>query len=134
MSEGLLVFYGALALVAIFEIEKALKSSGGGGNSGGGTNSGGGNTPPNMTPLPFEHAPVPPVAGAYACPKLPGQYFVPQVTWNYKGRTAGPTDIMVSDFYVDAYDKGTTPFKWGGYNYWFRQVYVADTCGTKPSF
>lgn len=134
MSEGLLVFYGALALVAIFEIEKALKSSGGGGNSGGGTNSGGGNTPPNMTPLPFEHAPVPPVAGAFPCPKLPGQYFVPQVTWNYKGRTAGPTDIMVSDFYVDAYDKDTTPFTWGGYKYWFRQVYVADTCGTKPSF
>lgn len=134
MSEGLLVFYGALALVAIFEIEKALKSSGGGSNSGGGTNSGGGNTPPNMTPLPFEHAPTPPVAGAFPCPKLPGQYFVPQVTWNYKGQTAGPVDIMVSDFYVDAYDKGTTPFKWGGYNYWFRQVYVADTCGTKPSF
>lgn len=132
MSEGLLVFYGALALVAIFEIEKALKGSGG--SDSGGSNSGGGNTPPNMTPLPFEHAPRPPIPGSYACPKLPGQYFVPNQSWTYKGRPAGPSDIMVSDFYVDEYDKGTTPFTWGGYKYWFRQVYVADTCGTKPSF
>lgn len=134
MSEGLLVFYGALALVAIFEIEKALKNSGGGNSGGGSSSGGGGNTPPNMTPLPFEHAPVPPIPGAYACPKLPGQYFVPHQSWIYKGQPAGPSDIMVSDFKIDQYDDGTTPFTWGGFNYWYRQGYVEATCGSKPSF
>jgi|JI102314A2RNA_FD_contig_31_9155896_length_2713_multi_5_in_0_out_0_3 hypothetical protein len=148
MSEGLLIVLGGVAVFAVIMIEKSLKTpdqpQGGGtsqnpgnntnpgNNSGNGNNgNGGGSTPPNMVPLPFENAPVPPVAGAYPCPKFAnsgfGMYFVPQQPWN--GST---NDLLVSDKRFSPYDDNATPLTFGGFKYWVRQLADPNICGSKP--
>lgn len=139
MSEGLLIVLGGVAVFAVIMIEKSLKTpdqpQGGTSqnpvNTTPGNNGGGGSTPPNMIPLPFENAPVPPVAGAYACPKFAtsgyGMYFVPQQSW--KGSMG---DVLVSDKRFSPYDDNATPLTFGGFKYWVRQWADPNICGTKP--
>jgi len=123
MSEGLLIVLGGVAVFAVIMIEKSLKTPD--------QPQGGGSTPPNMVPLPFENAPVPPVAGAYPCPKFAnsgfGMYFVPQQPWN--GST---NDLLVSDKRFSPYDDNATPLTFGGFKYWVRQLADPNICGSKP--
>jgi hypothetical protein len=137
MSEGVLIFFGAVAVIAILEIEKSTKTPT--------PDSGNQKTPPMLTPLPFQggttppgqvtplpmqNAPTPPVAGAYPCPKFAtsgfGMYFVPQQMWGANG----PGDVLVSDRSFSPYDDNASPLVFGNYKYWIRQWADSNVCGS----